>query len=89
VGLVILPAINRVNLAVASLRSAGDERFQAQLGKLLDATTELPGAYTRHRTWDRAIARLNAEVMAMNKEIDRLTALPRAPHRGHTGASQG
>ena len=71
------PAMSRVYLAVASLRSAGDERFQAQLGKLVDAATDLPGAYAKRRTWEKAVARLNAEVRAMNKEVDRLTTPPR------------
>ena len=76
-GLVLVPPMSRVNLAVASLRSAEDERFQAQLGKLVDAATDLPGAYVKRRTWDKAVARLNAEVKAMNKEVDRLTTPPR------------
>jgi hypothetical protein len=76
-GRVMVPPMSRIYLAVASLRSAVDERFQAQLGKLVDATTDLPGAYAKRSTWDKAVARLNAEVRAMNKEVDRLTTPPR------------
>jgi len=37
----------------------------------------LPAAYAKRRMWDKAIDRLNAEISAMNKEIDRLTKPPR------------
>ncbi len=67
------PAMSRIYLAVAGIRFAGDQRFQDQVGKLVDAATDLPGAYAKLRTWDKAVARLNAEIGAMNKEVDRLT----------------
>lgn len=67
------PAMARIFLAVAGIRSAGDEQFQNQLSNLMDATTGLSAAYPKKRRWDKAVTRLNAEIGAMNKEVDRLT----------------
>ena len=58
-----------LHLAAARIRFAGDEQFQKQVASLMDAVTDLPAAYPKRRTWDKAVARLNAEVAAMNKRL--------------------
>lgn len=75
--LAMMPPMSRIHLAVAGIRFSGDEQFQDQVAKLVDAVTDLPAAYAKRRSWDKAVAQVQTEIGAMNKEVDRLTKLPR------------